>query len=175
MLYLKKANVADIQKEWQFVKRMPEDENGLTNQWHDISLEEFRTRALPDMIRFSQGIGLPDWMVPETFFFLWEDETIVGQFRIRHYLNDALREGAGHIGYYIGKDQRGRGLASEGLQLTLDIARVIVPEDEIFLRVNKDNPASLRVMMKNGGRIVGASEDKFFVRIRKEKGKKVPF
>lgn len=169
MLYLKKANMADVQKEWQFVRDMPEDENGLTNQWHDISLEDFRTKALPDMIRYSQGIDLPDWMVPETFFFLWEDETIVGQFRIRHYLNDALRAGAGHIGYYIGKKQRGRGLASEGLRLTLDIAKDIIPEDEIYLRVNKDNPASLRVMQKNGGRVVGESEDKIFVRIRKDR------
>ena len=167
MLYLKEANREDAEQEWIFVRDMPENENGVTNPWHSISWEDFEKTALPDMIRFSQGIGLPDWMVPETFFFLWEDETIVGQFRIRHYLNDALREGAGHIGYYIGKDQRGRGLASEGLQLTLDVARVIVPEDEIYLRVNKDNPASLRVMQKNGGRVVGESEDKFFVRIRK--------
>jgi len=165
MLSLKEANEQDIEKEWLFVKDMPEDENGLTNRWSGISMEDFRSQALPDMIRFSKGIDLPDWMVPETYLFLWQDDSIVGQFRIRHYLNDALRDGAGHIGYFIGREFRGRGLGTEGLRLTLETARTIVPEEEFYLRVNKDNPASLRVMMKNGGRIVGENEEHFFVRI----------
>lgn len=165
MLYVKEANAADVEKEWQFVRDMPEDENGLTNRWSGVGREEFEARVLPDMLRFSKGIGLPDWMVPETFLFLWNDGEIVGQFRIRHYLNDALREGAGHIGYFIDRAHRGRGYATEGLRLTLDAAREIVPEGEFYLRVNKDNPASLRVMQKNGGRIVGENEDKYFVRI----------
>ncbi len=168
MLYLKEANTEDIQAEWLFVKDMPEDENGLTNKWHDISLEDFRAHALPEMIRFSKGLDLPDRMVPETFFFLWENDHIAGQFRIRHYLNDALRVGAGHIGYYVGKAFRGRGLAAEGLRLTLEAAKVIVPEEETYLRVNKNNPASLRVMLKNGGRVVGENESRYFVRIRNE-------
>ena len=109
MLFVKKANFEDIEKEWAFVRDMPEDENGLTNAWHGISWEDFETKALPDMLRFERGENLPDWMVPETFLFLWEDDTIIGQFRIRHYLNDALREGAGHIGQFIAKEYRGKG------------------------------------------------------------------
>ena len=165
MLYLKEAIAEDVEKEWPFVRDMPEDENGLTNQWHGISREAFEAKALPDMIRFSHGVNLPGWMVPETFLFLWNDDEIVGQFRIRHYLNDALREGAGHIGYFIAGEHRGKGYATEGLRLTLNIAKRIVPESEFYLRVNKNNPASLRVMLKNGGRIVGENEEKFFVRI----------
>ena len=161
------ANFDDLEKEWLFVKEMPEDENGLTNQWAGISREDFEKTALPDMIRFSKGIDLPDWMVPETFYFLWKDDEIVGQFRIRHYLNDELREGSGHIGYGIGRAFRGKGYATEGLRLTLEEACKIIPEDEIYLRVNKDNPASLNVMLKNGGRIVGENEEKYFVRIKK--------
>ena len=165
MLYVKEANDKDIEKEWMFVKEMPEDENGLTNEWPDISRADFETIALPAMIRYSKGIDLPDWMVPETFLFLWDGDVIVGQFRIRHYLNDALRKGAGHIGYCIGRQFRGRHYGTEGLKLTLEVAKDIVPEEEIYLRVNKDNPASLQVMLNNGGRIVGENDDKFFVRI----------
>ena len=40
-----------------------------------------------------------------------------------------------------------------------------MPEDEFYLRVNKDNPASLHVMLNNGGRIVSENENKYFVRI----------
>ncbi len=162
---LREANLEDLEAEWAFVRDMPEDENGLTNSLHGISREEFAARGLPDMLRSAKGIDLPDWMVPETSLFLWKDGEIVGQFRIRHFLNDALREGAGHIGYFIRRDCRGKGYGTEGLRLTLAAAREIVPEEEFHLRVNKDNPASLRVMLKNGGRIGGEREGRYFVRI----------
>lgn len=166
-LSLRPANYEDLEEEWLFVQAMPEDENGLTNRWHAISREEFEKTALPDMIRYAKGIGLPDWMVPETFYFLWKDEKIIGQFRIRHYLNDSLREGSGHIGQFIAKEYRGKGYGTAGLRLTLEEACRIVPEDEIYLRVNKDNPASLHVMLKNNGTIVAEDESHYFVRIKK--------
>ena len=165
MIYLKKACPEDLEKEWQFVRDMPEDENGLTNSYHGISLEAFRGKALPAILAFAEGKNLPEGYVPETFFFLWDNDTIVGQFRIRHYLCDSLRTGAGHIGYFIAKPYRGKGYGTEGLRMTLEEAHRIVPEEEIYLRVNRDNPASLHVMLHNGGRIVARDEHKIFVRI----------
>ena len=167
MLYLKEANFDDIEKEYVFVRDMPEDENGLTNQWHGVSREAFEQTALKTMIDSAKGVNLPEGHVPETFFFLRNDDEIVGQFRIRHYLCESLIEGAGHIGYFIGKTFRGKGYATEGLQLTLIEAAKIVPEDEIYLRVNKSNPASLRVMLKNDGYIHHEDESKYYVRIKK--------
>ncbi len=167
MLCLKEVNYEEIEKEYIFVRDMPVDENGLTNLYHGISREDFEGRALPEMIAFQRGENLPEGYVPETFLFLWENEEIVGQFRIRHYLCQSLRTGAGHIGYFIKKEFRGKGYGTEGLRLTLEIARTIIPEDEIYLRVNKDNPASLQVMLKNGGYIYSEDEDKYYVRIKK--------
>ena len=46
MLYVKKANLEDIEKEWAFVRDMPEDENGLTNAWAGISHDDFENKAL---------------------------------------------------------------------------------------------------------------------------------
>ena len=37
MIDLKKLNREDMEKEWQFVRDMPEDENGLTNSFHGVS------------------------------------------------------------------------------------------------------------------------------------------
>ena len=165
MISLKKACMADAEKEWQFVRDMPEDENGLTNAWPGVSRDTYMGRVLPEMLRFSEGKDLPDSYVPETFFFLWDDDTVVGQFRIRHYLCESLRVGAGHIGYFIAKPFRGKGYGTEGLRLTLEEAHRIVPEEEIYLRVNRDNPASLRVMLNNGGRIVAEDDSKYYVRI----------
>ena len=49
----------------------------------------------------------------------------------------------------------------------MEKARGIVPEDEFYLRGNRDNPASLRVMRKNGGRVAAEDGEKYYVRISK--------
>ena len=167
MLYLKEANWQDVEREYIFVRDMPVDENGFTNDYHGISRQDFESFALPNLIDYSQGKNLPEGYVPETFFFLWKDDEIIGQFRIRHYLCESLRAGAGHIGYYIKPEFRGRGYGSEGLRLTLERARAIIPENELYLRVNRDNPASLKVMLKNGGYIHSEDAAKYYVRIPK--------
>ena len=46
MLYLKETNYEDIEKEYLFVRDMPIDENGVTNEWHDISREDFEENAI---------------------------------------------------------------------------------------------------------------------------------
>ena len=167
MIYIKEANYEDIEKEYLFIRDMPIDENGMTNEWYGISREEFEDIALKQMIAFSKGEDLPEGYVPETYLFLWDDDEIVGHFRIRHHLCESLRVGAGHIGYCIKKECRGKGYGKEGLHLTLQIARTIIPEDEIYLRVNRDNTPSLKVMLHNGGYIVGEDEMKYYVRIKK--------
>lgn len=164
-VFVRKACYEDIEKEWAFVRDMPVDENGLGNDWHGVSRKDFEEKTLPEYICFEKGENLPEGYVPETFLFLWDGDTIIGQFRIRHYLNDSLRTGAGHIGYFIARQFRGRGYGTMGLKLTLEKAAEIVPEEEFYLRVNRDNPASLKVMMNNGGRIVGEDEEKYYVRI----------
>ncbi len=41
-----------------------------------------------------------------------------------------------------------------------------VPENELYLHCNIDNPASLRVMIKNGGVIHHKDQNGYFVRIK---------
>ena len=167
MLYLKEANFEDAEKEWLFVAAMPENENGLTNKWHGVARERFLAEALPEMISRAKGIDLPAGFVPDTTLFLWNDTEIVGQFRLRHRLPES--KVPGHIGYFIAKEHRGKGFATEGLRLTLAYGADIIPEDAYYLRLNKDNPASLRVMLKNGGRIAGETEGKTIVTIPKSR------
>jgi len=164
---LKKLNLDDAYAEWEYISNLPEDENGLTNPFHGVSLENFMDEVLPEIMSYENPIDMPDWFVPETFYYLWDDDCLVGEFRIRHYLTDALKNGSGHIGYSIKNEYRGKGYATTGLKLTLEIARTIVPEDEIYLRLLKNNKASLRVMEKNGARCVGEDEEHFFMRISK--------
>lgn len=164
---LRKINLKDADAQWAYTTSLPADENGLTNPYHGVSFEEYRSKVLPTLISYEHPVNMPEWFVPETYYYLWDDNCLVGEFRIRHHLTDALREGAGHIGYSISKEHRGKGYGTEGLRLTIEIAGEIVPEDEIFLRVNKDNIASQKVMIHNGAYRTGEDEDHFFMRIKK--------
>jgi predicted acetyltransferase len=170
---LRKINTNDIEAQWVYTTSLPADENGLTNPYNGVSFEEYRDKVLPTLISYEHPIDMPDWFVPETYYYLWDEDHLIGEFRIRHYLTDALREGAGHIGYSISKEFRGKGYGSEGLKLTIKIAKEIVPEEEIYLRVNKDNVASQKVMIKNGAYRAGEDEEHFFMRIRKTSAKQM--
>ena len=167
MLHLRKANRNDTEKEYLFVRDIPEDENGYINPYHGISREAF-DEALGVIIANSEGKLLPEGYVPATTYYLWDDGTIVGEFQLRHHLCESLVNGSGHIGYYIAPQFRGKGYASAGLKLLIGEAVKIVPEDEIYLHAFRSNPASLRVMLKNGGIIHHETADGYFVRIPKQ-------
>ena len=167
MLELREANLADARAEWAFIRDMPENENGVENRWHGCTWEVYRDTALPRTIAMAKGEGLPEGYVPCTAYFLWAEGEIVGLFKLRHYLSEALRTGAGHIGYYVKPEARGRGYATEGLRLLLERARDVVPEEEYYLRLFNYNAPSLRVMQKNGGRIAGEDGEHYYVRIPK--------
>ncbi len=167
MLELRKMNIEDAKQQWEYVTALPADENGLTNPYEGVSYEEYMGKVLPELMMHENPVNMPDWFVPETFYYLWDDDVLVGEFRIRHYLTDALKTGAGHIGYSIKKEYRGRGYGTKGMALVLDLAREIVPEEEIYLRVLKSNTPSFKVITKNGAYVAGEDETHFLLRVRK--------
>ncbi len=164
---LRKINRQDAAAQWAYTTALPENENGLTNPFHGVSFAEYEKTVLPKLISYEHPVDMPDWFVPESYYYLWDEDELVGEFRIRHHLTDALRSGAGHIGYSIGKAFRGKGYDRKGLALTLRIAKETVPENEIYLRVNKDNIASQKVMLHNGAYIAGEDEGHLFLRVKK--------
>ena len=167
MLELRKMNEADLVQQWKYVAALPKDENGVTNPYEGVSFEEYRDTALPELMMHEKPVNMPDWFVPCTYYYLWDGNTLIGEFRIRHHLTDALKQGAGHIGYSIKREHRGKGYATKGLALTLNVARAIVPEDEIYLRVLKTNIPSFKVICNNGGYIAGEDEPHCLMRIKK--------
>lgn len=92
MLLLKKINYKDIDKEYEAITKIPYDENGFENKYYNISKEEFKNEVIPQLLKNSEGIDLPEGYVPDTYFFLWKEQEIVGLFKIRHYLNDSLKK-----------------------------------------------------------------------------------
>jgi len=165
---LRKLNLRDAAAQWEFTRDQPGDENGVTNPYHGVSFEEYRQTVLPKLLSYEHpGPDAPDWFVPESYCYLWDGEKLVGEFRIRHYLTEALRLGAGHIGYSIRREERGKGYGTAGLGLTLRLARRIVPEPEIYLRAWKTNLPSRRVMLRNGAYVAGEDEQYVYLRIPK--------
>ena len=167
MLELRKINLQDIKEQWEYVTALPKDENGLTNPYEGITFEEYEVTVLPELMMYENPVGMPEWFVPETYYYLWDEQVLVGEYRIRHYLTEALKIGGGHIGYSIKKEFRGRGYGSKGLALALELAREIVPEDEIYLRVLKSNIPSFKAISSNGAYIAGEDETHYLMRVKK--------
>lgn len=149
MLYLKAMNPEDAAAEYACLQDLP-GENGFTNEAYGIPFECFVEEEIPRRLRCAQGRDLLPGRVPETYFFLWDGDTPVALFKVRHFLNDALRKGSGHMGYGVRRTCRGRGYATRGLALAIQKAREMVPENELYLSVGKENLASLRAQLKTG-------------------------
>lgn len=165
MLELRALHPRDAQEIYACLQDMP-TENGFMNDAWGMSWQDFEANFLPERLAAARGEGLLPGYVPETWYFLWDGTRAVALFKLRHFLNDALRAGAGHIGYAVRRSERGKGYATQGLALLLPVARSIVPEDEAWLSVSRQNPASLRVMLKNGGAIHHEDDQEYYVRIR---------
>ena len=93
-----------------------------------------------------------DGMVPDSVFFLYDDEAdrLLGAVHIRHYLNDALAQWSGHIGIGIRPSERRKGYATQMLRLALDECRRL-GIDSVQITCNKENIGSAKAIIKNGG------------------------
>ena len=166
MLELKRARVKDAEKIYEAISKMPPYENGFENAFYNMSREEFIEKGIYMMLDSQKGINLKPFHVPQTYYFLWDDEQIVGLFKLRHYLNIFLREGGGHIGFGIINEYRGRHYATEGLRLTLRKAKEIIREDTVYMSCFKYNRASLQAMLSNGAYIDHEDEEIYYTRVK---------
>ncbi len=96
------------------------------------------------------GRKLPRGFVPSTAFWLMQGGRVIGRSRLRHYLNARLTQRGGHVGYEVRPSERGRGIATRLLALTLEKAREFGLQ-RVLVTCDRDNPASARVIEKNGG------------------------
>jgi predicted acetyltransferase len=94
---------------------------------------------------------LPSDRVGEDKYWLVDDERayFIGEIAVRHSLNDALRIRGGHIGYGVRYSEWNRGHGTLMLSLALERAREL-HISPVLATCNDDNPASARVMEKNG-------------------------
>lgn len=84
-----------------------------------------------------------NWVVTDTFFAVDEKDQIIG-------IIDFLKN-LGNCGYSVRPSERRKGYATEMLRLLLPIAKDAGMK-ELHLSVERDNEASIKTIMRNGGK-----------------------
>ena len=111
--------------------------------------------------------------VPDSVFFLLDEDRnrLLGAVNIRHYLNEALLKGGGHIGDGIRPSERRKGYATEMIRLALSECRKL-GIDRVLMTCEKDNIGSAKSILKNGGVLEnefvnseGCVEQRYWIRV----------
>lgn len=94
-----------------------------------------------------------DGLVPATTYMaIATDGRLIGMIDIRHRLNDYLLNFGGNIGYSIRKSERQQGYATEMLALALtEFVKLNIKK--VLITCDKDNIASAKTMINNGGKL----------------------
>lgn len=109
-------------------------------EWYDALLDNSREETVRE------------GMVPATTFLAVsnDDNRLIGMIDIRHRLNVFLFNVGGHIGYSVRKSERRKGYATEMLGLSLkECLKLNIRK--VLITCDKNNIASSRTIVKNGG------------------------
>jgi predicted acetyltransferase len=164
--YLKELSLEDGQDIFQMLQEIGKGENGFTNSIPTSSFEGF-SRSLTIFINNSKGIDLPEQHVPQTIYWLFVNAKPVGLGKLRHHLNDRLREYGGNIGYLIRPTERGKGYRT--LLLTKLINEAKTKEmNEVLITCDEDNLRSRRVIEGNNGLLaeLGNGVCKYWIKLK---------
>ena len=157
---LRKASLSDGIAFYEMLQRIGKNENEFKNTANGLSLLEF-SDWLAAQVNWSNGKNLPKGYVPQTVFWLLVNDFPVGIGKIRHRLNDNSRTKGGNIGYAIDPIHRGKGYATVLLGELIKQAKKM-NIGELLLTVEKNNPASKRVIEKCGGRLLRENKYRWF-------------
>ncbi len=152
---LKQLSLDMGKTEYDMLQEIPAVENGFTNPAYNLSYDEYK-EWLRITDNHSIGIDLPEGWIPYTTYVLYVDGVPVGYGRVRHSSSEYLETvvGAGNLGYGIAKEYRGKGYGSILFKELLKKCKEIGYK-EIKLFPMKNNEPTVKIMLKNGGRIIG--------------------
>ena len=152
---LKQLSMDMGKPEYDMLQGISAVENGFTNPAYDLSYDEYK-EWLRITDNNSRGIDLPEGWIPYTTYVLYVDGIPVGYGRVRHSSSEYLETvvGAGNLGYGIAKEYRGKGYGSILFKELLKKCKEIGYK-EIKLFPMKSNEPTVKIMLKNGGQIIG--------------------
>ncbi|MDT8715363.1 GNAT family N-acetyltransferase [Clostridium sp. 19966] len=160
-LELKKLSVSDDMDIYEMLQEIPKDENGFMNTVNGMTFEEYKQWLIQSEDK-SNGIGLKDWQVPSSTYWLFANGKPVGRGNLRHFLTDKLREEGGHVGYAIRKSERNKGYGTILLRFIIEEARKMNLE-KVLLTVRNENKSSIKVALNNNGRIEKTNKDRHYI------------
>jgi predicted acetyltransferase len=121
---------------------------------HRKALRDFKV-FVEELQSMKRGENLKPGIVPMTTYWLWRDGgKIIGESRLRHFLNPELEIEGGHIGYLIRPSERRKGFGTLILALTMEKA-VVQGLKRVLVTCDSDNLGSARIIEKNGGVLAG--------------------
>lgn len=146
---LKKLSVTDGIDTYDMVQEIGPRENGFTNGLYGLTYEEFKI-SLNRYVEMSLGINLRPEHVPQSVYWLYINNVVMGYGKIRDYLTNHLLEVGGHIGYTIRPSERGKGYGKILLRELINQA-VNQGIKDILFTCYEDNEASRKVIESNNG------------------------
>ncbi len=158
---LKKLSLDDGLEIYDMLQEIPRDENGVVNGCNGRTFEEYK-KWLVKSDNMSNSVGLENWMVPQSTYWIYVDGTPVGFGKLRHYLTEKLKEEGGHIGYAIRPTCRNRGYGKVLLKLLLDKAKEMGIE-KVLITVHNDNTSSIKVALANGGKVEKVTSERHLI------------
>lgn len=135
---------------WQAIQEF-ETENregfwNIPNKPTDIEKYIQRTK------KYSKGVNIPNCFVPNTTYWLINDNKFIGHINIRHKLNNKLKKEGGNIGYAIRPTERRKGYGNIILKLAIPKAKKIGIK-KALITCDDENIASTKIIEKNGGKL----------------------
>lgn len=135
----------------------------------ELAREDFAA-FVQELEEEAQGIGLPNGIpAQQTYFLVKEKKIVVGEVRFRPNITPPYEKYSGHIAYNIRPSQRGKGYAIRQLGLVLEEAHKR-RLSFVTLTVENENPASVRVIQKHGGKLLQEIENPLGVRVSEQNG-----
>lgn len=164
MIELRELSINDGEEIYNMLQDIDKEENGFHNEAKGLKYKEFKVYLKANK-KMAEGKDLPEEYVPQTLYWLFVEDKPVGMAKLRHYLNESLREKGGHAAYAIRKSKRGQGYGK--LVLRELIKKVEEKEiDELLLTCDDDNLASRRVIEANGGKLEKIKDGECYYWIR---------
>lgn len=161
-LEIRKLSIDDGCDIYEMLQELPADENGFINSMKGITFDEYK-EWLKKSVKSSEQVGIVDgWKVPQTIFWLFEDNSPVGFGKVRHFLTEALLEDGGNVGYAIRPSARNRGLGKKFLSFLIDESKEI-GIDKLLLTIRNYNEPSIHVALANGGKTEKITAEKHYI------------
>lgn len=145
-----------IQYKDSFLNAVKEYQNEVLDDRRDyleLNIDELQSdfsSYIERVLSESEGKNVPEGYVPQTTYWLIDNDDFIGSVSIRHTLTEHLLKEGGHIGYDIRPSKRKMGYGKRILELALPKAKQLGIQ-KVLVTCNETNIGSKKIIEANGG------------------------